>query len=112
KQLKLIKALLRLEDVLRRDVQLFRETSSWGIPNKDETVSLIQTLKTQKYGASPDSAFSRFVQLDCANKHLPSQNFVGVHDKTYDGLQDLVNSVDDIVQKFTQVKNVGQLQTY
>ena len=112
KQLKLIKALLRLEDVLRRDVQLFEETSSWGIPNKDETVLLIQTLKAQKYGASPDSAFSRFVQLDCANKHLPSQNFVGVQDKTYDGLQDLVNSVDDIVQKFTQVKNVGQLQTY
>lgn len=111
-QLKLVKALVRLEDLLRLDINLFHEPISWGLPHKASTLKIIDLLKPEPFEEFLPAAFSRFVQLDCDNKHLPSQNVEINQTQAYDGLQSLIVTLDSLIQKFTQIRNTSQLQTF
>ncbi|OBA20017.1 hypothetical protein METBIDRAFT_211425 [Metschnikowia bicuspidata var. bicuspidata NRRL YB-4993] len=111
-QLKLIKTLVQLENVLRIDVQLFMEPKSWGFPPTASSLQVIKLFEAECFEDYPLAAFSRLVQLDCDNKHLPSKNVEITQMEAYRGLANFISSIDEMIKNFTLMKNVSQLQTY
>lgn len=110
KFLYLVKQLVLLENILFIQLKLFA-AKDLSIPCLQEALKIISELSNIEHVELPKGSVSRFVQLDCNNKHIPSPNYSITSEEAYANLKGLLESVQVFINQFVAVQNVGQLET-
>lgn len=108
--LHLVKQLVLLENILLQQVKLFA-AKDLSIPCIELALATLPKVATNTYVELPKGCVSRFVQLDCNNKHIPSPNQCISQEKAYEDLTKFLESVQGFVNETIAVRNVGQLDT-
>lgn len=111
-QLRLVRRLVQLESVTAMSLNLFNEKEPLGLPHVANTLEILDKLKSAEYAEFPPTAFSKFVQLDCNNKHIPSEIVTVSQTIAYDCLRKLFCDINEQIRRFSRLANASQLDLY
>lgn len=110
KYLQFAKLLVRLEHLLVVQVKLFAATAV-PIQCLASATDILHDLAAYTVTELPKGAVSRFVQLDCNNKHIPCANYSISREQAITSFNTFASCVQEFVDHLTSVQNVGQLDT-
>lgn len=108
--LQLARHLVRLENVLQVRLHVFSATSL-DLPYIDAAVDAVAKIAQIQHVDLPEGSISRFVQLDCNNKHIPAEIVSISADEAYSKLTTMLTSIQKFVGQLVRVRHVGQLET-
>lgn len=110
KFLHLVKQLVLLENILLVLLPLFA-AKQISVPCLQEGLKELPELLSFSYGDLPKGSVSRFVQLDCSNKHIPHPNFSISTEETYTNLKQFFLNIQTFIHQLASLRNVRQLDT-
>lgn len=110
KFLHFVKQLVLLENILQVLLPLFA-AKQISLPYLQEGLKALPELLSFLYGDLPKGSVSRFVQLDCSNKHIPHQIFSISTEETYANLKQFFLNIETFIHQLASLRNVRQLDT-
>lgn len=108
--LEFLKQLVCLEYLLTLQVKLF-SASTLKVECLAQASKIMEELENFQVSELPEGTISRFVQLDCNNKHIPCENFSISREEAIANFQNFGKNVQDFVDQITLIKHAGQLDT-
>ncbi|WPK25768.1 hypothetical protein PUMCH_003096 [Australozyma saopauloensis] len=110
--LMLVKNLLKLSISMNERVDLFNARETLDVSHLHESVEILDELRTYQYVSLPESLFSRFVQVDCNNRHIPTSNVTLSSTEAIDILRGIVTSIQEVLLQIPNIQNEAQLILY
>lgn len=110
KFLHLVKQLVLVENILLILLPLFT-AQEVSVPCLQEGLKLLPELLSFSYGDLPKGSVSRFVQLDCNNKHIPNPIFSISTEESYANLKQFFLNTQTFINQLASLRNVRQLDT-
>lgn len=110
--LQFIKLMLQLHQLLNDTVELFLDAKPLDTQYLRDSVTILEKLKSQSYVDIPELLVSRFVQVDCNNRHIPCENVTLSREIALGKLIEIINAVEKIMIDLPLIKNESQLQIY
>ena len=110
--LQLIRQLLQLPTTLNERIELFEGKRTVDLACLDETTAILHKLRSQTYVSVPELLFSRFVQVDCNNRHTPSPNTMVSTETALDNLTAVIQSIKTMIGDVSALRNDRQLLLY
>lgn len=110
--LQLIKRMLLISLLLDERVELFDNSKPLNIQYLKDCMAILEKLKTFSYVDVPELLISRFVQVDCNNRHIPWNNASLPKELALDKLIEIVASIEKILTEFPLLKNESQSLLY
>lgn len=110
--LELVKRMLKISTSMSDSVDLFKENPPAKVGYLQEAVKILYELKSETYEILNDLLMSRFVQVDCNNRHIPSPNIIVTQEEASDKLIAIFQAIEKILITFTKLKNSSHLLTY
>lgn len=110
--LQLVKHLLKISTSLHDSVQLFKRNLVVNLGYLQESIKILQGLKLQEYVDIPELLISRFVQADCNNRHILSDNDTLDAEEAIEKLIGILQAINRILITFSTLRNDSQLLIY
>ncbi|SGZ50863.1 CIC11C00000003782 [Sungouiella intermedia] len=110
KFLHLVKQLVLLENLLLLLLPLF-EANKVTVQCLHEGLKVLPELSNYSYEELPRGCVSRFVQLDCNNKHIPNANYGIPSGEAYANFEQFFLSIQTFINQLASLRNVRQLDT-
>lgn len=110
--LELVKRMLKISFSMNDSVELFKSNPPANVNYLQEAVKFLSDLKKETFVEISDLLVSRFVQVDCNNRHIPSPNIFVTQEEASNRLITIFQAIEKILHTFSKFKNSSQLLTY
>lgn len=110
--LKLVKYMLKISSSMSDTVKLFKKNSPANIAYLKNAVDILSDLKAESFRDIQDLLVSKFVQVDCNNRHIPSPNVYVSQEEAADKLIAIFTAIEKILTTFPKFQNSSQLLSY